>query len=61
MALLIAAMHYTLMVDTGSNILRQAVRERVLVGQHRGGTPRELPNGRIPVPLGGKKYVQERN
>jgi len=40
-------------------VMRQALRERVLVGQHRGGTPRELPNGRIPVSLGGKKCVQE--
>jgi len=35
--------------------MRQAARERVPIGQHRGGTPRKLPNGRIPAPLGGKE------
>jgi len=35
-------------------VVRRAVPKRALVGQHRGGTPRELPNGRISVLLGVK-------
>jgi len=59
LALRLDARHYALMPALDVNLLRQAIREWVLVGQHRGGTPRGLPNGRIPVSLGVKKAGKE--